>query len=56
LDPCAALEARLPLLLAPGGRLYLEAGRAFDAFGGLALLRSGRAGKAHFHLFAKPRP
>jgi 16S rRNA (guanine(966)-N(2))-methyltransferase RsmD len=48
-----ALRAALPLL-APEGRLYLEADRSFPidelAPQGLRLLRHGRAGAVHFHL------
>lgn len=53
----AALAAAAPLL-AEGGRLYLEADRAFDDEAALAALslaphRHGRAGAVHYHLFRR---
>lgn len=39
--------------LAPGGRLYAEAGRPLAASPGLALVREGRAGHVHYHLYAR---
>ncbi len=53
----SALDAA-PALLAPGGVLYLEADRAFDAAAlaprGYALLRHARAGQVHGHLLHRP--
>lgn len=39
-------------LVAEGGAIYAEAGRSLDAPAGLAILREGRAGQVHYHLFA----
>ncbi len=51
-----ALRAAIPRL-APGGYLYLEADRAWDAEAlapfGLAPHRQGRAGQVHFHLLRR---
>ena len=47
-------------VVVPGGFVYLEADRAFEAtaFGaeGLALYRHGRAGLVHFHLYQRLEP
>ncbi|MFM2052479.1 MAG: rRNA ((966)-N(2))-methyltransferase RsmD [Pseudomonadota bacterium] len=55
----AAVRAARPLL-SPGGWLYLEADRAFDAPAcaawGLRLHRQGRAGMVHYHLCQVPAP
>lgn len=39
--------------LAPDGRLYAEAGRPLAESPGLALVREGRAGHVHYHLYAR---
>ncbi len=45
----AALD-RLPRVLAPGARVYLEAPRAMEAPPGFRLLRQDRAGQVHYQL------
>lgn len=48
----AALTAATACV-SPGGWIYLEAARAFDAPPGLRCVRTGRAGAVHFHLFQR---
>ncbi|NSL56287.1 16S rRNA (guanine(966)-N(2))-methyltransferase RsmD [Uliginosibacterium aquaticum] len=48
------LEPHLAKVLAPGARVYLEAEEAVDAYAGLALRKSGKAGQVHYRLFALP--
>jgi 16S rRNA (guanine(966)-N(2))-methyltransferase RsmD len=54
-EPALAAAARL---VVPGGFVYLEADRPFDAAAlmpfGLALHRHARAGAVHFHLLQRP--
>jgi 16S rRNA (guanine966-N2)-methyltransferase len=45
----AALE-RLPRVLAPGARIYVEAPRPVEAQPGFQLLKQDRAGQVHYHL------
>lgn len=40
-------------LMSPAARLYVEAGSAFAAPPGWAMLRSGQAGKVHYHLLVR---
>lgn len=42
--------------LAPGGHLYVEAGRSVDPPPGFIAWRRDKAGQVHYHLFARPAP
>ncbi|MDR1646817.1 MAG: 16S rRNA (guanine(966)-N(2))-methyltransferase RsmD [Zoogloeaceae bacterium] len=44
------LEGILPALLAEGGLLYLEAEHPVLTWGGLSVIRQGRAGQVFYHL------
>lgn len=43
----------LPPVLAPGARVYVETGAAFDAPAGWSTLRSDRAGQVRYHLMQR---
>ena len=45
-----AVFERLPRLLAPGAKVYVEGPRPIEAPPGLRQLRHGRAGQVHYHL------
>ena len=51
-DPWSALFSALPNLLAEKGCVYAELGRRLEAPPAWQLLRYGRAGQVHYHLFA----
>ena len=51
-DPWDALFAALGSRLAPGGRVYAEAGRPLAPPPQFELLRHSRAGHVHYHLLA----
>jgi 16S rRNA (guanine966-N2)-methyltransferase len=48
----AALE-RLPRVLAPGARVYVECSRPLEALTGFKLLKHDRAGQVHYHLLQR---
>ena len=48
------LEPLLHRVLAPGAKVYVEAEEAVDAFAGLNLLKSGKAGQVNYRLFEAP--
>jgi len=52
-DPWAWLLPACAQRLAPGGRLFAEAGHALSPPAALAAWRSDKAGQVHYHLFAK---
>ena len=52
LDPWGWLLPAAAAHLAPGGRIYAEAGAPLDAPPGLAMLRADKAGHVHYHLLA----
>lgn len=51
-DPWPWLLPACAARLSPGGVVYAEAGRALEAPEGLVLVRHGRAGQVHYHLYA----
>jgi len=51
-DPWDALFSALPARVAPGGRVYAEAGRRLAPSAPWQLLRHARAGHVHYHLLA----
>lgn len=51
-DPWDWLFPACAGLVAEGGAIYAEAGRPLEPPDGLAVLREGRAGQVHYHLFA----
>ena len=51
-DPWDRLLPACLRLVAEGGAIYAEAGRPLEPPAGLAVLRDGRAGQVHYHLFA----
>lgn len=53
-DPWAGLFPALVPRLAPGGRVYAEAGRKLDPPEPWRVLRHARAGQVHYHLLALP--
>ena len=52
-DPWPWLLPACAARLSPGGVVYAEAGRALEAPEGLVLVRHGRAGQVHYHLYAR---
>jgi len=55
-DPWAWLLPACLVRLAAGGRIYAEAAQALKPPPGLRTLRSDRAGRVHYHLFAPDDP
>jgi 16S rRNA (guanine966-N2)-methyltransferase len=55
-DPWAWLLPACLARLAPGGRIFAEAGHALPPPAGLRLQRSDRAGQVHYHLFVRDSP
>jgi 16S rRNA (guanine966-N2)-methyltransferase len=52
-DPWAWLLPAAAARLAPGGLIYAESGGRIEPPGGLALVRSDKAGHVHYHLLAR---
>jgi 16S rRNA (guanine966-N2)-methyltransferase len=52
-DPWPWLLPACAARLSPGGVVYAEAGKALEAPEGLVLVRHGRAGQVHYHLYAR---
>jgi 16S rRNA (guanine966-N2)-methyltransferase len=55
-DPWPWLLPAAAARLAPGGRLYAEAGHALDPPPLLRSWRSDKAGQVHYHVFARAEP
>ena len=46
---------KIPPLLKPGAKVYVESAHAFEQTPGWRLLKHGRAGQVHFHLLASEK-